>query len=78
MLLVRNMLKNNVPAPSCIPPAGLEVLIRQSFQNMPRENCTRAAGWSCSQSARKLTASRLTTLTSFRSRALPLVAAVAL
>ena len=27
--LVRHMLKNNVPAPSCIPPAGLEVLTRR-------------------------------------------------
>jgi hypothetical protein len=27
--LVRNMVKNNVPAPSCIPPAGLEVLTRR-------------------------------------------------
>ena len=28
-MLVRHMLKNNVPAPSCIPPAGLEVLTRR-------------------------------------------------
>jgi hypothetical protein len=27
--LVRHILKNNVPAPSCIPPAGLEVLTRR-------------------------------------------------
>ena len=27
--LVRHMLKNNVPAPSCIPPAGSEVLTKR-------------------------------------------------
>jgi hypothetical protein len=30
--LVKNMVKNNVPAPSCIPLAGLEVLTRNMVE----------------------------------------------
>ena len=37
------MLKNNVPAPSCIPPAGLEVLTRR-YPIVPIEKNTRPAG----------------------------------
>ena len=37
------MLKNNVPAPSCIPPAGLEVLTRR-YPIVPKEKNTRPAG----------------------------------
>jgi hypothetical protein len=44
--LVRHMLKNNVPAPSCIPPAGLEVLTRR-YPIVPIEKTPGPPDWEC-------------------------------
>ena len=47
------MLKNNVPAPSCIPPAGLEVLTRRFVLVLERglfiRSCTAACGSALSE-----------------------------